>query len=90
MKPTKLLPPKPVKERVDHAKIDRFIQRLNTSIKKKEYDLNTSLDRGVERLNQKEFELVRAKAEKLGWEFKMYDDNYQTISYSLRPLKEEK
>ncbi len=43
-------------------KVNRFIKLFNKKIKKGEFKLNTSLDKGVEELNDAEFELARLQA----------------------------
>ena len=79
------------KEKVDKAKIEKFIQKFNAAIKKGEMDftdtfvLNNSLDK-VPTLNDAELEFAAKMAEKEGWDLRQAEDNYQSTSYYLKKI----
>ena len=84
------LPPKPILEKVSKGRIDRFIERFNKELAgnaKECYTLNTGLDKGVERLNDSEFVEAQIQAKNNGWLLNRNDDNYQAITYLLKPIK---
>lgn len=69
-------------QRVSEENMDLFIERFNGLLSEGKMTANTGLDY-IPTLNEKEFELVRAKAHNMGYNLSVFDDNYNTITYKL-------
>jgi len=62
--------------------IDKFIETFN---KGRKTTFNTGLDI-IPMLTDSEFKIARSQAKKDGYELERYDDNYQTVTYTLSKL----
>lgn len=72
------------KHKINYDKVDEFIKIMNQSIKKRKYGINNSLDKFTA-LNDEEFEVAQARANKAGWTLSWFDDNHDTVSYKIFP-----
>lgn len=75
------------------ANIDKFIEHFNKAMDIKKHlnadgslSLNTGLNHIIQ-LNDYEFTLAVTQAKVNGYELTRYEDNYQTVSYKLKPIK---
>jgi hypothetical protein len=70
-------------ESVDFEKIDKLISVFNDKLVIGESVVNTGLD-NVEELNDREYVIMKAKANLMGWKLDVFADNYNTTSYRLK------
>lgn len=83
------------KEKIEQRNVEKFIDVFNKYIRKggsfgnttinDTFYLNDCLD-GIPTLNNTEFKLAVKEAKKSGWLLEQQEDNYQTISYSMKKI----
>ena len=74
---------------IDEAKIDKLIERFNTSISTNQphpYHLNNALN-NIPILTELEFNAAKSRAAEGGYILEKYEDNYNTITYKLTQTK---
>jgi hypothetical protein len=67
-------------------KLDVFVSTFNKSIARGKFSLNTGLDK-IPRLTPEEYTKAKIQAIKNGYNLTYHEDNYQTVTYKLEPLK---
>lgn len=79
---------------IRHDKVESFISKFNTALQSKKCDgdgafrLNTVLDK-IPFLFKAEFELAKKNANTNGWELTEMEDNYNTVTYCLKRIKND-
>ena len=76
----------PARQKVDQHNLDLFIEKFNKKIRRGDFSINDTLD-NLPNINDTEFERLQKQALKNGYLLTKGDDNYQSTSYQLNPLK---
>jgi len=72
---------------VDLKKIDRFITKFNELLLSGDNTMNDALDKAPT-LNEEELKIAKEFAKKQGWKLVSFEDNYQSITYKMTPIKD--